>query len=318
MALLNSAKSLILAKIESQYGTDPTPTALLNAFVVSEPKIEKIVVNKERKVTLPYLGSLADVQIGEGIKVSFQHEAHPSGAAGTAPKVGTLLRACNMTETINAGTSVVYAPNSSLEGESVTLWFYRDGTLHKALGCVGTVKHTFKTSEIAVFDFEFTGLYVGATYATDSTYPASITYDTNAASPIMCLNAAFSFGGAAKIIDTFSVDLGNEIGKRTDSNVASGVSRYYIKNRKTKGAFDPEAETLATVNYSSLQDASTSSAITYTMGSVAGKKLKVDIAAAIITKTTPAERDGINIYQIDWSSAVSLTAGNNEVTFTWL
>ena len=101
MALL-SRKRLILCKSESSYGVDITPAgtdALLVRSLDVTP-IEADVVSRD--LIRNYLGNSDQLLAQTRVSISFQVEMAGSGTAATAPRFGSLLKACGMAETITA------------------------------------------------------------------------------------------------------------------------------------------------------------------------------------------------------------------------
>ncbi|RJP20718.1 MAG: hypothetical protein C4529_08885 [Deltaproteobacteria bacterium] len=309
-------KSLVLAKIEAAYGVDPVPVAATDAILTGAVSYEIVGKSLERDVVLPHFGKLSPANVGEAIKLSIPVEMRGAGGAVDAiPRIGRLLRACNMPETVNAGVSVVYSLTSTEDGESVTLYWYADGILHKALGCVGTVKLSVKSGEYGKLQLEFTGIYAGG-HASDQATPAATFGD--AAIPSRFLSALFSINGYAGAIENFEVDLGNEIGKRVDANSASGIRRYFINDRSVKGSCDPRVVPLATYNPWSAWDASTAGAITAQFGSAVGNKVVVALPNCTLTDAPKyGGREKERIYQLAFGAYPTLSAGNNELTITF-
>lgn len=102
MALL-SRKRTILAKIETTYGTDPTPTGAANAILVRNQKITpQETETASRDVIRPYLGNSEQLPVAIHAMAEFEVEIAGAGAAGTAPAYGPLLRACGFAEFILA------------------------------------------------------------------------------------------------------------------------------------------------------------------------------------------------------------------------
>lgn len=102
MSLLTRKRS-ILAKIESSYGVDPTPTGGANAILVKSLNInpmEATLVGRDN--IKPYLGNNEEILAAVYNKVDFEVEIAGSGTAGVAPAYGPLLRACGMSELILA------------------------------------------------------------------------------------------------------------------------------------------------------------------------------------------------------------------------
>ena len=312
--MLNS-KAVILAKTEVTYGTDPTPVAATDAILTSKPTFKAIGAKRERDVVLPYYGKLPSINVGEGLQLSFSVELRGAGALpDTPPRIGALIRACNFIETTDstpASENTIYAPNSAEDGEGVTLYFYIDGVLHKALGCVGTFKISAKVNEIAKIDFEFTGLYAG-THASDTAFPTPTFGD--AAIPPIFRSASFSLHSYSAIIDTLDIDIANAIAKRTDANSATGIYRYFISGRDIKGGCDPEAVALATHNPWTLWDASTSGALSVTIGETSQNRCIITMPSIVPDTIEYGEREGIVTHAHAFTSHPSLTAGNNEVS----
>lgn len=310
---MRESKAIILAKIETTYGTDAAPAAASDAIQCSAPSFEIIGGRRERSSLLPYHGKLAPINVGEGIKLAFSVELRGAGVApSTPPRIGRLLRACSFTETISASPAFTeYTPNSAENCESVSIYFYRDGILHKALGCVGTFKLGAKANEPAKLDFEFTGLYAG-THASDTAFPAPTFGD--AALPPIFRNAAFSLHGYSAVIEALNVDVGNKIGKRPSANAASGVVRYFVSDREVKGDCDPEAVALATFNPWSLWDASTAGALSATIGSAVENKCIVSLPSIVPESSKYAGREGVLAYAYAFTAHPTLTAGNNELS----
>ena len=254
-------RAVILAKIESTYGTDPTPAPDTNAILCEQPEFEVVGKKLERKNVTTYYGALPVVNVGQGLKISFATELKGSGAAGTAPEIGVLLRACNFTETVTPATKADYAPNSlNLTAESATIWFYQDGILHKLSGCRGTVSFDAKATEYVSLKWEFQGLYAGPS---DATIPASPTF--NATVPPVFKAASFALDSYAAVIENLKVTVKNDIAMRPDANAATGISQYFVKDRQITGEVDPEVVALATKDFWTMWSASSRVAMTATI-----------------------------------------------------
>ena len=110
---MKTRKKYILAKIETTYGTDPTPAAA-NAILTSglqRSLYEGNVVTRE--LDRETLGNDETVNTAPYVMIEFAVELAGAGTAGDAPDYGVLLRACGFAETIDAGVDVEYAPVSS-------------------------------------------------------------------------------------------------------------------------------------------------------------------------------------------------------------
>lgn len=308
-------KGLILAKIESVYGTDPTPAVATNALITMGMPTFEIVGNAlQRNIPLGHFGSVKPVNVGEALKLNFTTELKGSGSAGTASRYGCLLRACNLTEAVDPGVNVTYTPNSTFEGESVTLWFYANTTLHKITGAVGNAVLKFVSNEIAVIEWSFTGLYAGSGHASTVTFP-SPTHE--AIAPVVWRGASFELNGGSVVINEISIDLGNEVAKRLDGNATYGISRYFVKNRAVKGSMIIEKEALSSYNPFSIWDAATQHNVTFNSGASAGNICGVAVTGVMIEQPKYADKENIQMYDLAFTVNPTVATGNNEIVLTF-
>lgn len=319
MSLKNKEKAAILFKSEASYGVDSLPLPGTDTFICSKPEFGVISEERERKVVLPYFGKLASLKVGTGLEVSFEVEVKGSGVVATAPMLGRLLRCCNFSQTITPAVKVEYALLSTLEGESGTCYVYQDGFLHKLLGCVGDLtKWANKTNDTSTAGFKFTALYSGAVnFATEATFPA-LTFAEAAVVPPFFRNSAFTIHGYAAVIENFNFQLGNEIGKRLNSSAATGIDRYFIKNRAMKGDCDPEAAAYADFNPWQLWEDGTSGALFARIGSVAGNIIEIDMPGIVAGEVPKyGDREGLLTYAYGFGAHPTLTQGNQELKITF-
>jgi hypothetical protein len=148
----------ILAKIETTYKTDSVPTGAANAMLVSNMSITPInSSNVDRDNVRPFFGGNEELVGTSFVEVSFDVELVGSGTAGVAPAWGALLRGCAFAETLIASTRVDYLPITNAL-ESLTIYYFDDGLLHKLVGARGTVKPMMKIGERPMLSFSFQGI----------------------------------------------------------------------------------------------------------------------------------------------------------------
>ncbi len=93
----------ILAKIETTYGVDSIPTGSANAILVTDLNINPLASDVvDRNLVRNYMGASDQLIANSHVEVDFAVEVAGAGTAGTAPAYGPLLRACGLSETINA------------------------------------------------------------------------------------------------------------------------------------------------------------------------------------------------------------------------
>jgi hypothetical protein len=209
----------ILAKLEVTYKLDPTPTGADNAILVSNVTVNALnAQNVSRDLVRPWLGG-SEQLVGTAYKeASFDVEVAGSGTAGTAPACGPLLRACGLAEVVTASTRVDYTPVSTAF-ESVTIYVYDDGVLHKMHGCRGSMQIVKGLAGRPVFRYRFLGIDGGDSAASPSGTDYSdfqkpqVVTDTNTGDVTLgCTYAAGALsGGTAYPSRGLEVDLGNEV-----------------------------------------------------------------------------------------------------------
>jgi hypothetical protein len=164
-------KTVILAKLEPTYGTDPTPAGATDALLISNQTVNPLVAqNVDRGVLTGSLGSSEQLVGTNYIECSFDVEMAGSGTATTPPAWGKLLKACGFAETVQTA-SVDYLPISDISGvtnTSLTLYYYLDGQLFKLLGARGTFSMELGLGDKPVFRFRFIGRNGGLTAATNA------------------------------------------------------------------------------------------------------------------------------------------------------
>lgn len=307
---LLSRKRIILAKIETTYGTDSVPTGAANAIVVRNLTITPIESDSaERDIIRPYLGASERLIAAARSMVEFECELMGSGTAGTAPQVAPLLRACGFAETISAGVHALYKPVSS-GFESVTIYANVDGVLHKLTGARGNVQVELNNKQIPVLKFMLTGIFNAAT---DTALPAA-TYSSVVPQVVNNINTtAFAFQGYSGVMASLSIDMGINVVHRS---LVGGAESVLITDRKASGQLQIEATTVAQKDYWTAARNASAGALTLLHGGTAGNRVQIDAPNVTIAKPSYAELDGIQMSQFDLTLAPSAT-GNDEITLTF-
>lgn len=309
----------MFAKIEAQYGTDPTPVEATDAIeVFDQPSFEMVTDPKARTVPIATFGELAPLIVGKayklgGIKVPLKG----SGAAGTPPRIGPLLRAIGFTQTVNGVISVTYALHSTFEGESCTIYFWFGGTKHIMTGCVGSGKLSLQAGEVMFLECDFTGIYGGV--ISDATFP-SPTFETTIRQ--IWDSALFKFTPAAGsdlglVVSKFDIDLGNEVNPRPDANGVSGIGRYYISDRKTKVSLDPEKVALSTLNPYTLHELQTLIAIETKPTGTAGNLVEITVGGVSLDAPKAGNRNNIATWDLSGQCRPTIAAGNSEIAIVF-
>ena len=235
----------------------------------------------------------------------FDVELQSSGALGTAPAWGELMKGCAMAETIVASTSVTYNPVSSAF-DSLTLYVYRDGVLYKGLGCQGTFSIDAGAKKIPHIHFSFKGKYspVTDTSLLTGVYTA---WKTPVAS-IAANTGTTTVGGYAAKIAAFSLDMANDV----SHNLWMNGETLGIVDRKPKGSMTVEAVTIASKDYPAAIRAATSQALVWTHGVTSTFKVVVSAPAMQLVDIDEVDFNGTLAYKFNLTFNPS--SGNDEVS----
>jgi len=303
-------KRLIQVKKEVTYGTDATLVGT-DALLVRNLEITPIEADVvSRDLIRNYLGNSPQLLANTRVSITFQVELAASGTAGTAPRYGSILQACGMSETIVATTSVTYAPVSSAFS-SASIYFDNDGIRHIVTGCRGSFTLSGEVGQIPTIDFTMVGCYNAPT---DTALP-STTYSAQA-SPLIFKQgntSAFSFFSYAGCLQSVSFDMANETVYR---ELVGCTKEVLITNRAPSGTVMIEAPALATKDFFALSQTETTGALTFLHGTTAGNRVTFTASQCDVGNPSYADQDGVQMLNIP-IVAVPSTAGNDEVSIAF-
>lgn len=301
-------RAVIAAKLEGTEGTAETLAAADADVLVFEPSFSPTITMNERTETHDSLSPFAHVAGSRMATIAFSVNLRGSGAAGTAPKIGKLLKACRLGETIVASTSVTYAP-ISVSIPSLTMALYRDGVKKQIRGARGNVTYSGKAGEPGILNFSFQGVYDGVSDVSLLTGTGIET--TNL--PVL-LSAAFTIASFAAKISSISIDMGNKLAMRADINKAEGYFSCMITGGSPKGNFDPEEELVSAHDWYGKFKAGTSGALTFQHNGGAGNICTISAPVVQYTGVAESSRDDIAALGVDFALARSAAAGNDEIS----
>ena len=310
-------KRLLLAKIESTYGSVPNPApAGTDALLVSNLEVSPLQVELlDRELIQPYLGNSEKVVGQRMVSVSFDVELAGSGTAGTAPQWGRLMQACGFAEALvdddPGPASVTYTPASS-SFKSVTLDFNADGTKHLVTGCRGTWTLNLNTGEIPKISFEFMGIYNAVTTASAVTPTFA-----NQADPVV-VNSANTTGVSvfsySACLENFSLALNNENPFR---QLAGCSQQVLITDRAPGGELSIESPVVGSSagqkDFFAAVSAQTLGAISWQHGQTAGNIITFNAPTCNLDSPSYGDSDGVQMLSLPYF-AVPTSAGDDEFT----
>jgi hypothetical protein len=308
-----AVKRHLLAKIESSYATDPTPTVGSNAMIVKNlqgPNPVTLSYASRADIALQGFGRLSSKTAHTWREISFDVEISGASAAGAAPPYGPLLRACGLSETAVPSTSVTYAPISAAL-ESVTLYVNRDGMQYKMTGCRGSVAIVFDNEGIPVYRFRFIGLYA---VATDTALSALTLTAWQTPMPMNRTNTTgIQLHSYACGLWSASIDLANALNYVP---FPGGSEQVFITNREPAGAVTIEYPTMTQKDYDSIVVSGATGNFTLAHGSGAGRVMTLTAAQTRLTNPREGDVRGVRTLSMDLELAPTL-ALHNELSIAY-
>lgn len=307
----------ILAKIESTYGVDSTPTEGANAILVSNVSINPLAAtNVDRDLIRPYLGNSEQLVGTAYIEISFDVELSGAGAAGTAPAYGPLLRACGFAETVSAGVRVEYNPVTPV-ADSVVIYWFSDGVKHIAKGCRGNFAIKMGVSGRPVLSFAFQGIDGGVTAASPSALtltafktPAIITDANTGDLTFGCTYTAATptlTGGTGYPSQGLELDIGNAV----NYTPLLGGETVDVSQRAVSGSIALDLTAAQEVTFMGTVKANTTQAAGLMHGTTAGYKVMLFMPAIQLINPKKVDVNGKLLVGFDLRAVPS--SGNDEL-----
>ena len=227
-------------------------------------------------------------------------------------KVATMAEAWttppDATTTYSIGAQAVYAPVSQAF-ESLSLYMYLDGLLHKMLYARGSVKAKLTPKSLPVLSFDFLSLF---TLPTDTPLPATVVL-SGFKQPNPVTNS-WSTGarlhGFDSVLYDLSVDLAQKTKHRDD---VVGVEDVLITERGPSGNAVIGAGLLAEKDWFTAAKNATLGAALMTHGIAAGSRFRLAGPSVQVKAPKYENKDGVNAYGLDLRFCP--VNGNDELFF---
>ncbi len=308
---MRTKKTVVLAKLESTYGADPTLAAgddAIEAYEFTPPVINADM--KERNPGNDDLSMFGELRGKTSYDFQIISNLRGSGAAGTAPRRSPLMKACGFEETVVSSTSVSYKPRSSAL-ESCAVEAYIDGILHQLLGCVGNYSLDLTAGELAKETFDLKARYA---LPTDSVI-VSPTFDTTV--PQIVKGITMTVGSYSAIIEKMTVNMNNVVAERPDFNQTEGIQGFAITGRNPEGSMTIEAVLRATSNadFWSYFHNTTVKDISFVIGTVAGNICTITVPKIFFRAPVTGDRDGVRTNELAFQ--IARNSGDDELVISY-
>ena len=323
-----SKKAPAICKIESTYGSDPTPTGAADAFhtidsaVTAAPNVSRIDFNTHGTSFTRPVGQMGARTVGQRLNFMFEGAGT---SAGTAHTTTALLRCCGLLETVSAGVSVTYAPQTIIGMESSTLVVEHDGVLHETNGFYANIRMVAGPRDGIRCSVDGRGLYQE---------PLQGTIDGHAPGTLLAkafLNVGLTItpsGGSAytPVLKSWSFNRGVVMEDVEDANSTTGINRLLITDADPtielsmaldtdSGANLTYAGTATTAIFENLQNATTHAvAFSHAAGGT-GNTLAFSGPTLQLVNAAPAVAGGHR--NVTLSYAARHATADTEFLFTW-
>lgn len=274
MTPINWKSKIILVAPEATYATDPAPTGLANAMLLTDVALQPMEgEDVSRNLELPYLGAQEEIPAGLRVVLTGSFELVGSGTAGVAPAWSPLIRACGVAEIITAGATVEYVPISDAH-ESVAVHFLIGRTRHIILGAKATGVITMNAQGIPVCRVTITGLYARPAETDRPTVDL-----TKFQQPQIVTKKnvpVFTIAGATFVLRSYSLDLACDVQPRLLAN----DERILIVDRNELLSTTVEAVPLTTYDPFARAEDRTRQEVVIEHGTTAGKVTRITVPTA--------------------------------------
>lgn len=279
-------KSVLLAKIETTYGTAIALSGTDGAFHVYNAELTHNIVENPREgqrgaTKLTSTKGQSSATLTFQMDWMLQATAHPMGWT-------TFMPACGLTKkSATDAYELQLAPPGTSGVKTLSMGVYIDGVVKKIRGAMGTFSISARAGDRFTFNYTFTGVWDGfADVALPSpSYPVGTNYDVQRFAA-----SAVTIGGAATPVSSFNFDLGNVVNLIESNTVDEGFLYAMVTDRRPTLSLDPLAatSTSAARMASLLLDDEDNVAIT-----VGGSSAQISLPSAQYIQIAHGERSGL-------------------------
>lgn len=228
------------------------------------------------------------------ITITFKVDFQKSAAATTAPKYFKCLRACAMKETTGASgmtlvtNSLYNAVPATIEVAEMDEGATPSYVVVKAHGCMGNAKLVCSNiGEPMHIELEFKGVLNSITDRAWAARLVPTTFDSAMVEAVM--GVGITMFSQPQQINTFTVDLGNDVQVFTDPSKSQGLEGARVVDRNPTMEMDPDLELIATQGDFARWTGNT----TGTFQAQVGDRIQITAPAVQYVKAySPGDREG--------------------------
>lgn len=304
----------LLAKIESTYGTDPTPSASTDGVrgvgrIWGALSHEWAFPNmREDVVSNSLVGVAPGTPQGRLVNIDYTVQLMGAGAAYSSstpvrPECDPLLMACGFARTHDDTGSAEKVDYDLADADysGVTIYAYAGGKEFQITHCRGNMTWSPQAGGLGTVQFQLQGLL--AAVAEDATVP-SITYDSVVPPAAVSMGLAIVPNGGSSWTPRaagLEITTGHNLVRLDDVNSSDGVEGFFLAN--TQPTLTMQARTVDLSDYPAYARAAdrTVQTVDLTLGSAQYNRVKLDCELAYLSSDPqPADEEGFAAWQLEY------------------
>ncbi|RMF15192.1 MAG: hypothetical protein D6757_05020 [Alphaproteobacteria bacterium] len=306
--MIREKLKVIAAKIETNYAVDPVPNPATDAMLVENLSLTPLEANEivpDGVVRSSFGAELAIALTGKQVKIEFDVPYQGAGTPGGVPFFGTLLRGAGFAQVVTGGVSCAYNTVTGGE-ESLTIQLWRDGIVHKAVGCRGDWSLKLDAGGRLMQHFAFTGLYQPVA---DAALPAA-TLPPRREIPVDAANTpTFTLMGTALALKSLEIKRANDVQFQQLVN----DTRVDILGRKPEGSATVRESLTASFNAWQMAEAGTTGALSLVHGNTAGNIVEINCPNVQIGKPGLGAENGVSMLTLPLRIASTSPSANDDI-----
>lgn len=179
--------------------------------------------------------------------------------------------------------------------ESMTIYMYYDGTLHRMTGCIGNVQFTCQAGQFGTAQFTFTGQYLDPQ---DQPLPTSGILFENSR-PQQVELAQLTFGGTRLLrAQSFTIDMGIQVNPRESVSHPDGYDGVQYTSRQPSGGLNPEMSYESETGFWKKMALASILEFHARVGTVSGNSVRFRSNSAQISQIQYADRNNNRVYDM--------------------
>ena len=257
-------------------------------------------------VTVTFSGNAAATVVTSG---TTEITLGDSGAGITPTWTGNLVEGQEWVVTLYE-EAFMYQPTSDNDQvETMTLYVYKDGVLHKITSCMGTVTFTGESGGLGQAQFEMQGNYIDPVEE-----PIPLDADLEQTTPPQVELAQMSIAGDQDFCaQSFTFTLGNQLNLRECMNAQDGYDGTLITDREPTAQLNPDATYEAYTGMWGNFSRTTQFPLHLRVGTEAGNTVRFYTPRANFTGLTYGDRNGITTIEAEFQLNGLSKAGDDEL-----